>query len=95
MDRQLRCIEKEKHRWGTSFIGADGKIFDGAPPAYEGGQWTLRRFEIVTAGDVAPDLGAFLLSFGDDARDELYVLTSERPGPMGSTGKVYKLVPNR
>jgi glucose/arabinose dehydrogenase len=81
--------------WGTSFIGANGKIFDGVPPASEGGQWTMRRFDVATGGDVAPDLGAFLLSFGRDAGGELYVLTSERPGPMGSTGKIYKLVPTR
>jgi len=30
--------------------------------------------------------------FGQDRRGEIYVLTSVQIGPMGSTGKVYKLV---
>jgi hypothetical protein len=77
--------------WSTSFINADGKILDGVPPAAEGDPWSLRRVEIATAEGGA--LNAFLLSFGQDAEGELYVLTSRRPGPIGSTGKVYKLVP--
>jgi glucose/arabinose dehydrogenase len=77
--------------WSTSFISANGKIFDGVPPATEAGAWTMRQFEIATAD--GGDLGAFLLSLGQDAEGELYALTSERPGPLGSTGKIYKLVP--
>jgi hypothetical protein len=77
--------------WSTSFISANGKILDGVPPAAEDEAWTMRQFEITTAD--GGDLGAFLLSFGQDAQGELYVLTSERPGPVGSTGKVFKLVP--
>ena len=61
------------------------------PPAAEGASWTLRRFEIATTDD--GNLGAYLLSFGQDADGELYALTSGRPGPSGSTGKIYKLVP--
>jgi glucose/arabinose dehydrogenase len=77
--------------WSTSFISADGKIFDGVPPISQGEAWTRHQFEITTTD--GGDLGAFLLSFGRDAEGELYVLTSQRPGPLGSTGKIYRLVP--
>ena len=79
--------------WSTLFISANGKILDGVPPAVEDEAWSMRQVEVVTADD--GDLGAFLLSFGQDADGELYVLTSERPGPLGSTGKVYRLVPTQ
>jgi hypothetical protein len=38
-------------------------------------------------------VGAFVLSFGQDADGGLYVLTSGLPGPMGNTGKVFRFVP--
>ncbi len=38
-------------------------------------------------------LGEYVLSFGQDAARELYVLTTESTGPTGNTGKIYKLVP--
>ena len=79
--------------WSTSFIGANGKLVDGVPPAEEGAAWTMRQFEIATAD--GGDLGAFLLSLGQDAEGELYALTSRRPGPIGDTGRVHKLVPYR
>jgi len=37
-------------------------------------------------------LDAFVLGFGQDPAGEMYVLTSERPGPSGTTGRVFKLV---
>jgi glucose/arabinose dehydrogenase len=77
--------------WSKSFIGANGKVFDGLPPASGSEAWTRRQFVITTLDDT--DLGAFLLSFGQDIEGELYALTSKRPGPLGSTGKVFKLVP--
>lgn len=39
------------------------------------------------------NLGAFLLSFGQDADGEIYVLTSDTTGPTGDSGRVYRLVP--
>jgi hypothetical protein len=38
-------------------------------------------------------LGSYLLSFGQDADLELYVLTSDTAGPSGDTGRVFKIVP--
>jgi glucose/arabinose dehydrogenase len=44
--------------------------------------------------DGGPDgyLDDYLLSFGQDDKGELYILTHHRPGRFGSSGKVYKLV---
>ena len=55
------------------------------------GQWTVTEITLVLPG--GGNAGNFLLSFGQDATGELYVLTSELSGPTGSTGRVYRLVP--
>jgi glucose/arabinose dehydrogenase len=57
----------------------------------DGGQWTVTEITLVLPG--GGNAGRFLLSFGQDATGELYVLTSESSGPTGSTGRVYRLVP--
>lgn len=67
--------------WSTAFGGPGGKLF------------------VATTGDT-PDawefvldrtLDEFVLGFGQDSSGELYVLTTEQPGPSGTTGKVYRL----
>ena len=35
----------------------------------------------------------YTLSFGQDASGEMYVLTADYYNPVGSSGKVYKIVP--
>jgi len=37
-------------------------------------------------------LDHYLLGFGQDPAGEMYVLTRDRHGPSGTTGKVYRLV---
>jgi hypothetical protein len=59
-----------------------------APRPAQGGLWEITRLEI---GGQA-DLGHYLLSFGEDEDHELYVLTTDSPGPSGRTGRVYRLV---
>jgi glucose/arabinose dehydrogenase len=54
--------------------------------------WTAQALQIGARAD--GELGAFLLSLGQDAAGELYALTSDLPGPAGSTGKVYRIVGN-
>jgi glucose/arabinose dehydrogenase len=77
--------------WSTSFTNADGKIFDAVSPTSDEATWSFRQFSIATTRE--RELTSFLLSFGEDSQGELYALTSELPGPLGSTGRVYKLVP--
>jgi hypothetical protein len=38
-------------------------------------------------------LESFILGFGQDSENELYVLTTQNTGPTGSTGAVHKIVP--
>lgn len=76
--------------WSTSFAKGNGKLFDGVPPAAQDTAWTMRPITIATSQDGA--LGAYLLSFGQDAEGELYIMTSDWPGPTGSSGKVYRLI---
>ena len=47
------------------------------------GQWPLA---------VAMKLDQYLLGFGEDGEGELYVMTSERQGPSGNTGRVWRIV---
>lgn len=76
--------------WSTSFGQGDGALFAAAPPA-DGAMWSFQELEIATRDDGR--LGAFLLGFGQDVERELYVLTSGRAGPQGTTGRVWRIVP--
>ena len=49
-------------------------------------------FNAVPLKSFPTDLGQYLKGFGQDAEGEIYVTTSTRLGPAGTTGKVYKLV---
>lgn len=76
--------------WSSSFVNPDGKIFEGIPPSSPQESWTMRTFNITTSE--SGNLDVFVISFGEDVAGELYALTSNWPGPIGSTGKIYKLV---
>ena len=56
----------------------------------EDGNWPFKELRIKNKTN--DRLGEFLLGFGQDAMGELYVLTKTNTGPMGDTGKVYKIV---
>ncbi len=49
-------------------------------------------FELLI-GEARAPLGEFLFGFGEDAAGEIYVLTSANAGPVGNTGRVFKIVP--
>lgn len=70
--------------WSTSFGRGAGKLLLASPPAARGDGWTVRQVS---------GIASFVLGFGEDAQGELYVLTTDRTGPSGQTGKVYKLAP--
>ncbi len=61
------------------------------PP--EAGLWELVVVPL-TRPDGSPLPGFYSLSFGEDADRELYLLTSDSFQPIGSSGKVYKIVPS-
>jgi glucose/arabinose dehydrogenase len=76
--------------WSTSFNQGRGVLLAASPPETEGEMWEIQELEV--AGFPGEELGHFLLSFGQDTANELYVLTSDNTGPTGSTGRVYRIV---
>jgi glucose/arabinose dehydrogenase len=77
--------------WSTSFRTGNGILLAAYPPDVGEGLWEIDEIRLDT-----PDgrLGAFLLSFGQDDQNELYVLVSDNAGPAETTGRVYKLSPS-
>jgi glucose/arabinose dehydrogenase len=55
------------------------------------GTWTMG--ELAVAGRANRGIGQFIRGFGQDSQGELYLLTSDRLGPVGTTGRVYRIVP--
>ncbi len=77
--------------WSTNFDQGDGTLLIATPPSSAGESWSIEELRVATSE--SRRLDAFLLSFGQDADRELYVLTSETLGPTGDAGKVFKLTP--
>jgi glucose/arabinose dehydrogenase len=75
--------------FSTGFLGGDGSLFV-AEEAVDG-TWT--RGELAVAGRANGRIGQFIRGFGQDGLGELYVLSSDRLGPDGTTGRVYRIVP--
>src|SRR5690554_6255059 len=67
--------------WSQSFQEPGGKLF--VAQVNDDGQWTFQ---------LDRQLDEFVLAFGEDDSGELYILTTEMPGPSGTTGKVYRIV---
>jgi hypothetical protein len=65
---------------------ADGRLFVAEPA---GDRWPVATVPFAAAADV----GEYLLSFGREPDGSLVACTSNRQGPGGSTGAVYRLVP--
>lgn len=68
--------------------GPHGKLFT-AQPASGSGMWTVEELEV--AGMTGEMHDHFVLGFGQDLQGEVYVLTIDNAGPMGTTGKLYRL----
>ena len=77
--------------WSTSFQEADGTLLVATPPETAGAMWPYQEVGIATRENGR--LGTYLVSFGQDANLELYILTSDTAGPSGETGKALKVVP--
>ncbi|CAN5728941.1 PQQ-dependent sugar dehydrogenase [soil metagenome] len=92
--------------YGSAFPELDGKYLFGvhatseethagalfaATPGAEGELWSFVQLPVMgnEGGRLGPDRR--LLSFGEGADGEVYVLTKDVEGPKGDTGKVYKL----
>jgi glucose/arabinose dehydrogenase len=77
--------------WSRSYQRGDGSLFVATRPVQPGAMWLVQ--ELTIAGRTNGRINEFVLSFGQDADGEIYVLTTERIGPSGTTGKIYRLVP--
>jgi glucose/arabinose dehydrogenase len=53
------------------------------------GTWTQRRLRV--RGEPTGGANGYILAFGQDAAGEVYVMTTGNFGPVGSTGRVYRL----
>ncbi len=73
--------------WSTGFIIGDGSLL--AAEEDGTGQWALRELKV--ADTSTGRIGRFVLAFGRDGDGELYLLTSQRTGPSGTTGQVHKI----
>ncbi|KCZ72657.1 glucose/sorbosone dehydrogenase [Candidatus Methanoperedens nitroreducens] len=69
----------------------DGSVFVATPPPHGEKMWPMKELRIATRENGR--IGTFVRSFGQDADNELYILTSETLGPEGNTGRVFKIVP--
>lgn len=54
------------------------------------GSWSQRRLRVL--GETTGGVNGYILAFGQDAQGEVYVLTTGSFGPVGNTGRVYRLV---
>jgi glucose/arabinose dehydrogenase len=74
--------------WSSSFQNPQGRIFVATPRPV--GLWDF--YEPVITSSADGRLGHFVLGFGQDLDGEVYVLTTDRSGPEGNTGQVFKIV---
>ena len=64
----------------------NGELFVANPkPA---GVWSFEEISLASTAS----LGALVKGFGEDRKGEVYVTTSQNFGPVGTTGKIWKLV---
>jgi hypothetical protein len=77
--------------WSRSWALPEGVIFAATRPADGGKVWSMEVLPL--AAPTNGKVGAYILAFGQDAEGELYVLTNGSSSPMGTRGKVFKLVP--
>ncbi len=77
--------------WSTSFTEPNGTLLIATPPASGERMWSVGKLEVAT--NAGGRLGMYLVSFGQDAAGEVYVLASGAGGPGGTAAKVFKIVP--
>jgi glucose/arabinose dehydrogenase len=76
--------------WSRTMGVPQGMIF-AATPAGANSLWAFEALSISGSEDGSP--GVYILSMGEDANRELYVLTTENLGPTGEAGKIWRIEP--
>lgn len=80
--------------FSNDFSIGNGTLFIGIPPKGKDKKekmWQIKELQISTSKNKR--INEFIHSFGQDSKNELYVLTTGMLGPSGNTGKVYKIIP--
>jgi glucose/arabinose dehydrogenase len=72
--------------WSKQFPVKDGRLYVATK---SGNAWTM---EDVKASNM-PNFNSYVLAFGQDDEGEIYVMTTDTTGPVGSLDKIYKIVP--
>lgn len=92
---------------GHSIPGMEGKYVFGnfsrsaSTPTGEvyssnaGGDEGLWSYDKLSFKSFPDNIGHFIKGFGQDSEGEIYVLASQRLGPAGTTGKVFKMVSSK
>jgi glucose/arabinose dehydrogenase len=75
--------------WSNDFAKGSGTLL-AATPSPEG-LWSWE--EIVVTKSPSGRVDRFIRSLGMDDEGEIYILTSDKMGPTGSTGKIFKIMP--
>jgi glucose/arabinose dehydrogenase len=75
--------------WSRHWAKADGVIYVATPS--ESNPWRMEPLAL--ANHAKGELGAYITAVGEDLDGELYFLTNASNSIVGTTGKVYKLVP--
>jgi glucose/arabinose dehydrogenase len=76
--------------WSRNFGLPQGVLLAATPPKAKGASWTV---DVINPASNPKNLGVFVWAFGEDEQGELYVLTHANSTAQGTSGKVYKLVP--
>lgn len=75
--------------WSTTFAKPRGRLFYAIPA--DTGLWPIG--ELIPGQPIEGTVGHFILGMGQNDEGELYIATSNESGPVGQTGRVYKLIP--
>jgi hypothetical protein len=75
--------------WSTTFAKPRGRLFYAIPA--DTGLWKIG--ELIPEQPIEGTVGHFILGMGQNDEGELYIATSDKSGPVGQTGRVYKLIP--
>jgi glucose/arabinose dehydrogenase len=73
--------------WSKSFASMDGQLFIGSKGG--DGKWSMDTAKVTNMSGKIP----YILAFAQDAKGDVYALTSITTGPNGSSDTIYKVVP--
>ena len=76
--------------WSKGFAENDGQIFIGTKGS--DGKWSMEVADVEVQGGTPNGKIPYILAFAQDAKGDVYALTSVTTGPNGSQDTIYKVV---